>query len=92
MLQNARTSTTGTVKELRLQTQTLNRLVVMGDDELNSLSFETFRSSTTSSKTWSDEMNMELTRLVSGIGGGTEDDTKTKKKRRKRKKRKKKKK
>ena len=90
MLQNARTSTTGTVKELRLQTQTLNRLVVMGDDELNSLSFETFRSSTTSSKTWSDEMNMELTRLVSGIGG-TEDDTKTKKKRRKRKKKKKKK-
>ena len=63
----------------------------MGNDELNSLSFETFRSSTTSSKTWSDEMNMELTRLVSGIGGGTEDDTKTKKKRRKRKKKKKKK-
>ena len=82
------------MKELTLQMQTLNRLVVMGDGDLNTLSFETFRSSTTSSKPWSDEMNVELTRLLSGIDGtaAAEDDTKTKKKRRKRKKRKKKKK
>ena len=81
------------MKELTLQMQTLNRLVVMGDGDLNSTSFETFRSSTTSSKSWSDEMNVELTRLLSGIDGtAAEDDTKTKKKRRKRKKRKKKKK
>ena len=86
----------GTVKELRLQTQTLNRLVVMsGDSDLNALSFESFCDTTTitssSKKSWSDEMNSELSRLVSGIDDKTErGDTKRKKKKKKKKKSKKK--
>ena len=63
-----------------------------GDSDLSALSFESFCDTTTiTSKTWSDEMNSELSRLVSGIDE-REDTTNTKRKKKKKKKKKSKKK
>jgi len=88
------------VRELSLKTQTLNRLVVMSvvdvnnDDDENSFEKFCLSTSAASKEKWSNEMNLELKRLVSGIcsGGGSEEKKNVSKKKRKKRRKKKKKK